>query len=185
MTPTLPTTLRAGDTLSETFDVPEYSAADSWGLTFTLSSAANKYTATCSASGAQHVLAVTAATTAAWVAAAYSWVAHVSKAGARHTVASGAIQVLPDLAGAGGGVDSRSPARQALDAAEAALATYGARAYLQGIDIGERSQKFHSPGEFLKFIDSLRAQVAAEDRADRLAQGLAPKNKLLVRFTGR
>jgi hypothetical protein len=185
MTPSLPTTLRAGDTLAGTFDVPEYSAADSWVLTFTLSNSARKYTAACTASGAQHVLAVVAATTAAWVAGAYTWVAHVAKAAERYTVASGDIRLLPDLAAAVGGVDSRSPARQALDAAEAALATYGAQAYLQRIAIGDRARQFHTPGEFLSFISALRAQVRSEENADRLSQGLSSRNKLRVRFTGR
>lgn len=185
MTVALPTTFRAGDTLAGTFDLDDYPAGSSWVLTFTLSSAAHKYTAACSASGDTHVLSVAAATTATWAAGTYAWTAHAAKAGQRSTVASGSIQLLPDLAGAVAGVDSRSPARQALDAAEAALATYGGRAYLQEIAIGERRQKFATPGDFLAFVDRLRAQVAAETRAERVAQGLAPRNKLLVRFTGR
>lgn len=184
MSVTLPTSHRAGDTLSGTFDLSDYPANDGWVLTFTLSRAAGKITATCGASGATHVLAVTAATTAAWAADSYAWTAHAFKSPARYTVASGLIQILPDLAGAAGGVDTRSSARQALAAAEAALVTYGARAYLQEIQIGDRRQRFTSPGDFLAFVDRLRHQVAAEDRADRLAQGQNPRNKLLVRFTG-
>lgn len=182
MTLQLPATLRAGDTLADTFSLSDYSAADGWVLTFTLSNAAGKKTAACTASGADHALAVTAATTSAWAAGAYTWVAHVAKAAERYTVADGQIQVLPDLAGAVAGTDSRSYYRQALDAAEAALVTYGAKAYQQELSIGDRRQRFHAPGEFLAFVNKLRAQVKAEEAADRLAQGLAPRNKLLVRF---
>lgn len=184
-TPTLPATHRAGDTLADTFSMAEYPASAGWVLTFTLSRAAGKITITCSASGDLHVLSVAASTTAGWAAANYTWVAHMALSGVRATVANGSTQVLADLAGASGGVDSRTAARQALEAAEAALVTYGSRAYLQEITVGDRRQKFNTPGDFLAFVDSLRAQVKAEERAERLAQGLAPRNRLLVRFTGR
>lgn len=185
---TLPTTLRAGDTYSELIALPEHPATASWVLKarFTpRSGLSSPIDITASAEGADHRLAATAATSATWAAGAYAAAQWVEKAGEVFTVASGLLTILPNLRTAAAGLDTRSPARQALDAAEAALATYGATAYLQGLDIGDRSKKFHSPGEFIAFISQLRAQVAREDKADRLAQGLAPRNKLLVRFTGR
>ena len=78
--------------------------------------------------------------------------------------------------------DTRSTARQALDAVNAALAAYGAKAYLADISIAGRRQTFRSPAEFLAFRSKLKAEVAAEDNAERIANGLAPRNKLLVRF---
>ncbi len=185
MTITLPTTHRAGDTLTGRFELSDYPASASWVLTFTLSKASTKLTATCSASGDAHALSVAASTTAGWAVGDYAWVAHVAKAGERYTLATGSIQILPDLAGAVSGTDTRSTARQALDAAESALVTFGGKAYLQESSIGDRRQKFATPGDFLAFVDRLRQQVKAEERAERLAQGLAPRNRLLVRFTGR
>ena len=184
LTNALPATLQAGDSLSATWVLSECPASAGWLLRLTLINATVRYQATATASGADHLLAVAAATTAAWVARAYSWVIDATLGAQRLTVAAGNVQVLPDLAAATT-LDTRSNYRKALDAAEAALATHGARAYLAGIELGDRKQTFTSPGEFLSFVSRLRAEVQREANLDRLRQGLSPKNKLLVRFTGR
>lgn len=181
---TIPAAIRAGDTLSALWQLSDYSAADGWVARLTLINSGARYQANATASGADHALDVPAATTAVWVAGTYSWSIDATLSGARHTVATGSVQVLPDLAAATT-LDTRSNYRKALEAAEAALATHGARAYLAGIEVGERKQTFANPGEFLAFISRLRAEVQREDNADRMRQGLAPRNKLLVRFTGR
>lgn len=178
---TLPPTIRAGDTLTATWSLPDYPAAAGWAVRLTLINSGARYQATASGSGTDYTLTVPAATTAAWVAGSYTWTVDATLAGVRATLGSGAVQVLPDLAAATT-LDTRSNYRKALDAAEAALATHGARAYLQGIEMGDRKQVFTSPGDFLAFISRLRAEVAREDAAERLRQGLQPRNKLLVRF---
>lgn len=183
-TNTLPATHRAGDTLSSTWSLSDYPATAGWALRLTLISAAQRYQASASASGADHVFTVAAATTAVWVPGAYYWTVDATKTTERYTVARGGIDVLPDLAAAST-YDTRTPARKALEAAEAALATYGAQAYLQQIQFGDRRQQFQTPGDFLSFISRLRAQVRAEEQAERIAQGLQPRNRLLVRFTSR
>lgn len=177
----IPTAHRAGDTLTATWSWADHPATAGWVARLTLVSAARSYQATAAASGADHALTVTAATTAGWAAGTYTAVVDVTLGAQRITVASGTLQVLPNLA-AGVPVDTRSPARRALEAAETALATHGARAYLQSIQMGDRQQSFRDPGEFLAFIDRLRAQVRAEDDAERVRQGLRPRNRLLVRF---
>lgn len=181
MLPALPTTLRAGDTLADLFDLSDY-PAPTWVLHFALTSATTKYTADCSANGSSHQLAVTSATTAGWAAGTYTWVSYVTTGSTRTTLSSGTVQILPDLVAAAN-YDGRSAARKALDAAEAALADYGSKAYLQEFQIGDRRQKFQTPGDFIAWVDKLRAMVRAEEASARLARGLAPKNKLLVRFT--
>ena len=75
-------------------------------------------------------------------------------------------------------------ARKALDDADAALAAYGSKAYLAEIEVSGRRQKFQTPGEFMAWRSRLQAEVAREVNAERLANGLASKNKLLVRFRG-
>jgi hypothetical protein len=180
----IPATIRAGDTLSQVWPLSDYPPTAGWVLRLTLINSAASYQAAATASGADHVLTVAAATTAAWAAGTYSWSIDATLSGARYTVATGSVQVLPDLAAATT-LDTRSNYRKALEAAEAALATHGARAYLAGIEVGDRRQTFANPGEFLSFISRLRAEVQREDSADRMRQGLAPRNKLLVRFTGR
>ncbi|MBN8494733.1 MAG: hypothetical protein J0M00_25230 [Burkholderiales bacterium] len=184
---TTPTTLRAGDTYSALIPLSDYPATSGWVLKarFTPRATGTAIDITGTAEGADHRLTVAAATTANWPAGAYSAAQWVEKGAEIHTVATGQLTILPNLRTAPAGTDTRSPARQALDAAEAALVAYGAKAYLQQHAIGDRLHRFHTPGEFLAFVSKLRAQVRAEERAERVAQGLSPRNRLLVRFTGR
>lgn len=179
-----PASVTAGDTVSWLKSLAAYPASAGWVLAYTLINSANKYTATASASGADHLVSVSAATTAAWVAGTYSWQATVTNGAERYTVGTGRMVVAPNMAAAAT-LDTRSSARKALEAVDALLEQYGAKAYLQGFEIAGRRQQFHNPGEFLKFRDRLKAEVAREDNAARIRAGLAPKNKIAVRFNSR
>lgn len=184
MAPAIPATLRAGDTLTASWTDSDHPASAGWVLRLTLINSAARYQASAVASGDDHALTVSASTTAGWVAGTYSWAIDATLAALRATVSTGTVQVLPDLAAATT-LDTRSNYRKALEAAEAALATHGARAYLSSIEMGDRKQTFTSPGEFLAFITRLRFEVRREGDLDRLRQGLSSRNKLLVRLTGR
>jgi hypothetical protein len=183
MLPALPSTVQAGDTLAQTYVLEQY-PAPGWVLTFTLISAAAKYTLAATNDGGAHALQASAAATAAWAPGTYAWVAHVASGGQRVTLNSGDVLIKPDLAAAAT-YDARTPAKKALDAVDAALAAYGAKAYIQTIQVGERQHTFVSPADFLKFRDQLRTEVQREESAARMSQGLGAKNRLLVRFTGR
>lgn len=184
MSISLPPSLRAGDTLTATWQAAEYPSAAGWALRLTLINAANRYAVVAVASGLDYLLTAAAATTAPWVAGAYTWAVDATRTTERRTIATGSLSILPDLV-ASPAYDTRTAYRKALEAAELALATYGSKAYLSGIDLGDRKQTFTSPGEFLAYVSKLRAQCAREDSAERMRQGLAPKNRLLVRFRGR
>lgn len=183
-TPTTePVTLIAGDTLAWRREdlTGDYPASGGWALAYRLVNAAGKIDIAAAADGAAFAVSVPAATTASYAPGDYTWVATVTKAGERHTIDTGRITVRADLASAAT-ADTRSSARKALDAADAALEAYGAKAYLQTFAVAGRQQTFHSPGDFLAYRSRLQAEVARETNAERLAQGLAPRNKLLVRF---
>ena len=182
---TEPATIRAGDTLAWRREdlTGDYPASAGWALAYRLVNAAGKIDIAASASGDAFAVSVAAATSAGYTAGAYTWVATVTKGAERYTVDTGSMQVLADLAAATT-ADTRSAARQALDAVDAALRVYGSKAYLQEISIAGRGQKFQTPGEFMAFRSRLQGEVAREVNAERLANGLAPKNKLLVRFRG-
>lgn len=178
-----PVAVRAGDTLSWRKSLGEYPASSSWVLTYTLINSLAKITIAASADGDDHLVIVPAATSANYTAGRYSWVSHVTKAAERHTIATGVMEVLPNLAAATT-YDNRTPARQALDDVEAALRTYGTKAWMETYTVGGRSQKFRSIDEFMAFRDRLKAEVAREEALQQLQEGLAPKNQLYVRFRG-
>lgn len=178
---TEPARITAGDTIAWTKTLSAYPANDGWSLTYTLINSAGRIVINATASGADHQVNVAAATSADYAAGVYLWQAHVQKSSDRFTIASGTIVVAPNLAAAST-YDTRTSARKALDAVNAAMESYGSKAYLQSFEIAGRKQQFHSPGDFLAFRSRLMAEVAREDNAARLAAGLAPKNQIHVRF---
>jgi hypothetical protein len=181
---TEPSRVTAGDTVAWLKSLAEYPASASWVLSYTLINSTAKITITATASGVNHAVSVPAATTAAWGAGTYTWMAVVTKAAERYTVGQGSLVIAPNLA-AQTTFDTRSSAKKALEAVNALLESYGSKAYLQGYEINGRRQQFQSPGDFLAFRDKLKAEVAREDNAARLAAGLSGKNQLFVRFNSR
>ena len=181
---TEPSRVTAGDTVTWLKSLSDYLATNGWVLSYTLINGTAKITITATASGAEHLASVAAATTAGWTAGTYTWQAVVTKAAERYTVGQGVIVVAPNLAAATT-FDTRSSARKTLEAVNTALESYGSKAYLHMYEINGRKQQFHTPGEFLAFRSKLMAEVAREDNATRLAAGLAPRNQLYVRFNSR
>jgi hypothetical protein len=179
--PTVPTTeptrVHAGDSATWRRDdlTADYPATGGWALSYTLVSPTKVINVATSADGAAFLVTIPAATTAGWTPGDYTWAAAVTNGAQRTTIGQGRLTVLPNIAGAVGGLDVRSPARQALDAVNAALASYGAKAYLQEIQTGDRRQRFNTPGEFMAFRSRLMAEVAREG-------GPTGTNRLLIRF---
>lgn len=179
---TEPARLYAGDSATwRRDDLTDFPAGSGWVASYRLVSAAHSYTFSAAASGDNHLVTLPAATTAGWAPGDYTWALSVASGAERYTLATGRLTVLPNLAAASGGLDVRGPARKALDACNAALETYGAKAYLQELQIGERRQKFHTPSAFMAFRSRLMREAAKEEAA---AGGRPlPDNRLLVRLT--
>ena len=185
MTATLePSRVTAGDTITWLRSLADYPASAGWVLSYTLINSGSKISITATASGADHLVTVAAATSAAYTPATYTWHAAVTKAAERYTVGTGQMVVAPNLAAAST-FDTRSSARKTLDAVNLAMESYGSKAYLHSYEIAGRKQQFNTPGDFLSVRSKLRAEVAREDNATRLAAGLAPKTLLQVRFNNR
>ncbi|KQP39670.1 hypothetical protein [Pseudorhodoferax sp. Leaf274] len=179
-----PSCIVAGDTVAWRKVLPAYPASEGWVLAYALINAARRIDITSSAAGADHQVNLQPSTTAGYVADAYEWVAVVTRAGERHTVGRGQMRVQPDLMAASAH-DGRTSARKALDAVNAAMETYGNKAYLQSYQIAGRSQSFRSPSEFMAFRSQLMAEVRREEMAGRLAAGMGGANMVGVRFNTR
>ena len=176
-----PSSLRAGDTLAWRKVLPDYPATE-WTLGYTLINSSAKITITGSADGVEHVINVAAATSGAYTAGKYDYVAHVTKGAERVTVGSGRIEVLPNLAAATT-YDNRSHARKMLDAIESLLQN---KATADQLDLLEtqfdtRVMK-RDPGKLFALRDRYRAEVANEDRAERLRQGLDTGRRIQTRL---
>lgn len=177
-------TIVAGDTFRAVVAVPQYPAADGWVLHYRLAplAVAGSVIALQAVDLAgQYVLAATPAETAVWAPGAYSWTSWVERTGDVHSVGDGQVAIKPDPRTVAAGYDNRTPARAALDAANAAMAAYGAKAYLQSISVAGKMISFQSPERFLAWRSQLVAEVAREDAAAGGAAQLAGR-KYFVRI---
>ena len=178
-----PSSATAGDTLKWTKSLADYPATAGWVLKYRLINAVAKIDFTAAASGADHAVTVSAATTAAWAAGTYDWQAYVEGgASERHTIGTGRVIIKPNLAAQATGYDARSTARKTLELIDAAMLAHGSKAWTAEYEVAGRRMKFKTPGDFLVFRNKIRAEVAAEEHAERLAAGLSPKSRILVRF---
>ena len=175
-----PVSVRAGDTATWTKSLSDYPANQSWVLSYTLTKTGTRITFTASASGADHLVAVAAATTAAWAAGEYTWAARVTKTTEAYTIATGVVEVLADIATITAGSDARSHAKITLDALEAWIE--GRDMGVSEYEIAGRRLRTISIPDLLKLRDRYRRDVGNEANAARAGAGLPSRNKLQVRF---
>lgn len=174
---TEPTVINPGDTVKWTRSLADYPANDSWVLSYELINSANRYTVTASASGSDHLVTISATTSAGYVAGAYDWRARVTKASEVYTVGTGRVTVAKSFATA---TDTRSQARSTLEAIETMLAGRATSA-VEMYEIAGRKLKYMLPSELLVLRDRYRMDVAREDAATRAAAGLPNPGRVYVR----
>jgi len=174
-----PSTVNAGDTWRWTRSLADYPASAGWALSYVLINAAAKITINAAASGDDHAVTVSAATTAGYAAGTYDWRARVSKAGEVYTVGEGRITVRNAYAAST--FDARSHARKTLDNIEAVIEGRATSATLE-YQIAGRSMKYIPMAELLTLRDKYRAEVKGEEAAAAVAAGLADKRRVYVRF---
>lgn len=179
-TPTIePSRIVAGETAQWITQLPDYPASEGWTLTTTLVSAANRYTITATALGDEYLSTASAATTAAWVAGNYALRSQVASGGDVFTVRDYPRVVIAPAYGVT--VDARSTARKALDAIDAVLEGRASSA-VADYTINGRSLRYIPVPELLMLRDRYRVDVAREDAAARVAQGLQPAGRIAVRW---
>ena len=180
-----PAVVTAGDTLTWKRSLGDYPAG-TWTLKYRLINSAGKYDISASADGTDHLVSVTAATSATYTAGDYTWQAYVEKGTGptleRATIGTGRITVKPNLAAQTGGYDTRTTAKKTLDLLDAAMVANGASAWTQEYEIAGRRMKFRNAAEFMAYRSKVVAEVAREEAAERMALGLGSKSKVLVRF---
>lgn len=177
-----PAFIQAGDSFAWTRDFTEY-PAPTWVLKYRLINASGKIDITAAASGTTHAVTVAAATSAAYAPGDYDWVAFVESGADRYTIGKGRVTVRPDLAAKTAGFDARSTAKKALDDTRAALATWiASNGQVNEYEIAGRRMRYASSEDIVARISLLEREVAREDAADKLAAGIAPARRLLVRF---
>lgn len=176
---TEPTRIIAGETVKWLTSLPDYPASAGWVLGVTFISPGQRYSATATASGDDHLVAISAGATALWEPGDYAMRAQVVYGGEVYTVRDvPRIVVAPAYTAA---VDPRSTAARALAAVEAVLEGRASSAVAE-YEINGRSLRYMPVAELLALRDRLRADVAGEAAAARAAAGLAPAGRIAVRW---
>lgn len=177
---TIPVSVTAGDTLKWRIALSNYPASAGWVLKYRLINAAAKYDITADSDGDDHLITVGASASALYAAGIYSWQAFVELSTERYTVGSGSLTIKPNLAAQAAGLDTRSHARKMLTAIEAWLESRdpGVAEYT----IAGRSMKYIPKTELISLRSKYANEVRTEEAAERVRNGLAAGNRLLVRF---
>jgi hypothetical protein len=144
-------------------------------LTYALAGpgAVQTITATTDTDGVGFAVTVAAATTAPLAAGVRQYIARVTLAGVVHTVDSGTVVVMPNVATAASGA-LQSVAEQMVSLIEAALianattATGGAGATVQSYSIGTRSVTFRDEADLRSQLSHWKWQVWKERHPDQI-----------------
>ena len=176
-----PETFRAGDTVKWKRDIDSYKASDGWTLKYSFRGTAGQIDITSSASGAEHLIELSAATTAAYDDGMYEVQAYVEKASDRHTVWTSRIEILPDLTAAGSSHDQRSHVKKVLDKVEAVLENRATKEILESSIEGVTIKRI--PHEELIMLRQKYLQwYQSEQAAEKIKLGLNSGRTILTRF---
>lgn len=136
---------------------------------------------TASESGSDYLVEVASATTANHSAGFYAWQAYIIRTSdsERVLIGSGTLEVLANRDTAQ--TDPRTHARKVLDAIEAVMENR-ASVDQQEYSIAGRSLKRTDLNDLIVLRDRYRAEVLAEERAERIKQGMGGGGRILVRM---
>lgn len=134
----VPAFLHAGDTLLMNISLADYSAADSWTLSYHFRAKdATAIDITGSANGADHLFNVATGTTGGWTPAVYTGKGVVTNGTQVFTVWEGRLEILPEFAQQGDNYDTRSHAKKALDSINLVLEGKAGRDVLSSTIAGQ------------------------------------------------
>jgi hypothetical protein len=176
-----PTSLRAGDTWKwKRSDLTDY-PSPTWTLRYEFKNATANFEIIAAQDGSTTAFAVTVAmaTTAAYSAGKYSWVAFVTNGTERYTVDSGTFEVAKDY-GDNLAFDGRTHARKTLESINAVIEGRASRDQ-QEYSIGDRTLKRTPMADLIMLQTRYSRLVAAEENEARLANGLGTKNVIRIR----
>lgn len=188
MTIEIPTTeparIRAGDTVTWRKTLADYPATDGWTLYYRLIKASVQIDITSAADGADHLVSVAKATTANYTPGDYTLISWVANGTERITLPQSRISVDRDLAAVvSGGYDTRTQAKQMLDAVDAAILSFASGERLAVIEAEVAARKIRYDFSGLMTLRNIyQAAVLSEESAERAARGLGARNKLNVRL---
>jgi len=182
---TEPLVVVAGDTVKWTKSLADF-PAPTWVLTYELLHVGGDLgTITAAASGTDHAITVSAATSAAWNTTGAerlaNWSSFATAAGERYRADYGSLRIAANPAVVTT-LDGRSNARRILDAIQAVLEARASKDQM-AYSIAGRSLSLTPLPDLVELERFYKARVAAEDRAERSRLGLGHSGRIKTRFT--
>jgi len=173
--------LRAGDTWKwRRDDLVSYPASE-WTLKYYFLKAGKQIVITAVADGNSYKVEVSKTETKDYPAGIYGWIAKVSKGNEEYTVDTGTVEILPDLASAATGYDTRSQTKKILDAIEATLEGRATKDQQSYSIAGRTLSKIPIP-DLIVLRDKYRIEYEKELKEERIRNNLATRGKVFVRF---
>lgn len=181
---TEPSSVTAGDSVGWIKSLEDYRVSDGWTLAYKFVSPDSQISLISVGNGESHEVSADATTTSKWVPGTYTWQAYVTNGALRHTVAYGELEVKPNLAAQLLGYETRSRAKLILAQLEAAYQSYvsSAQSNVEEYEIAGRRMKFRSPGQIIQQIQFWRLEVAREENAQSVKDGMGNPRRIFVRF---
>lgn len=173
----IPASFTAGDSLELLLSAALYPPLSGWSLRIDFAGPAKPSAWNSSAAGSAHAFTLSSAATSEFAAGAYSWQLVALAENKRVTLQRGSLEVRADLASIDSSYESRSWAKQTLDAVEATL-TRKATADQLSVSIAGRNLSRYSITELLTLRETLRLQLSRESGKNR-------SRNIYVRFGGR
>jgi hypothetical protein len=168
----------AGDTVKWKKTFADYKASDGWVLSYALRGA-GIVNLTAIASGDEHLVAITPATSAGYKKGTYSFGSYVTKGTDRYTVGSGYIEVKENLATATSFTDRLLTLQADVDAVNAFLGkNYSFASYA----IGGRSLNKYSITELYTLRGRLQSELQNLKDAEKIRRGKGTSKLIRVRF---
>lgn len=176
-----PKAIRAGDSATWSRTMAQYLAGNGWALQYRLvpQSGGCAYDIAAAADGDGFLVELPSSETSSWAAGLYTLVGVMSRAAERVTVYASPLMVAPNLMDSPA-VDGRSKARIIVEAIDSYFAT-GDVAVLER-QHADRMLRNRSHAELIQLRSFYAAQLAGEDQAERLAEGLGTGSRFVVRM---
>ncbi|MCG8694683.1 MAG: hypothetical protein MI806_26040 [Minwuiales bacterium] len=175
-----PASFTAGTTVKFKLGFADFPADDGWTATYEVRGADGSITKTATADGSDHLFELTPTETAE-TPGRYAYQIVLSKGAEVYVPTHGDVRIDRNFADIVGNQDTRSQARIALEAINAVLAKKATRDQKR-FKIDDRELERTPVTELLTLRSHYAALVARERNLDRKRRGLAPRDKVFVRF---
>jgi len=163
--------------------ISDYPASEGWALSYSFKPQSNFSLASLTVPGVPDgdgfLVTIPAASANQLQPGSWAYAGYVSLAGERYQIASGVLEVTPNLASVQPGTDLRSPAKRALDGA---LVAWESVKLGQTVTLNGRTYTQHNLTDLIKYVNQCKADYARELEQEHFAKtGINPR-RIGVRF---